>query len=70
MGNIERVVFADVAVRVCRKVVENVGLEGIGGFHDECIEIPPPEPSTVNFANMSQQDSLTIRPLDISADSF
>ena len=49
MGNIERVVFVDVAVRVCCKVVENVGLEGIGGLHDKGIEIQPPEPSTVSF---------------------
>lgn len=39
MRDVERVVFVDVAVGGLSEVVENVGLEGVGGLHDKGIEI-------------------------------
>lgn len=45
VGDVEGVVDVDVAVDVGGKVVEEVVLEGVGGFHDECVEVEPPEPA-------------------------
>lgn len=44
MGNVERVVYVDVAIGVANDVVENVALEGVGGFHNEGVQVQPPEP--------------------------
>lgn len=44
MGDVERVVGVDVAVGGLAQVVEDVGLEGVGGLHYEGVEVEPPEP--------------------------
>jgi hypothetical protein len=44
VGDVERVVGVDVAVGVEGEVVEDVGLEGVVGLHDEGVEVEPPEP--------------------------
>ena len=44
MGNLEWIVDVDVSVGVGAEVVEEVGLQGVGGFHDEGVEVEPPEP--------------------------
>ena len=44
VGDVERVVEVDVAVGVGAEAVENMGLQGVAGFHDEGIEVEPPEP--------------------------
>jgi hypothetical protein len=45
VGDRERVVSVDVAVDVRGfESVEDVALEGVAGFHDEGVEVEPPEP--------------------------
>ena len=46
MLNVERIIGVDVAVRCFAEVVEDVGLEGVGRFHYEGVEIEPPEPDS------------------------
>lgn len=49
MGYVEGVVGVDVAVGVFGEVVEDVGLEGVGGFHYEGVEVHPPEPVAIRI---------------------
>lgn len=44
MLDVKRVEFVDVAVSVDVETVEDVGLKRIARFHDERVEIKPPEP--------------------------
>ena len=48
MGNVEGVVFINVSVGVLCKLLENVGLKGVRGFHDKGVQIKPPEPVNID----------------------
>ncbi len=50
VGNVERVVVVDVAVRVLIEGVENVVLQRVRGLHDNGVEIEPPEPIEIELA--------------------
>jgi hypothetical protein len=49
MLDLERVVNVDVAVSGISEVVEDVFLQGNLRFHDECVEVKPPEPDLVSI---------------------
>lgn len=44
MRDVERVVLVDVAISSRTKIVEDVRLERVSGFHDESVQIKPPKP--------------------------
>ena len=39
MRDVERIEVVDVAVGVLPEIIEDVGLKGVGGLHDESVEI-------------------------------
>ena len=47
--DVERVVEVDVAVGVGLEGVEDVRLERVAGFHDEGVEVKPPEPELFQY---------------------
>ena len=44
MCNVQRVIDINVSVGICCQGVEDMRLERVGRFHDEGVEIEPPEP--------------------------
>lgn len=46
--------MVDIAVRIRGEMIEDVRLEGVRGFHNEGIEIEPPEPIIISLRAIFQ----------------
>ena len=44
MCDVERIVDIDVTIDVVGQILEDVLLQGVGRFHNEGIQVKPPEP--------------------------
>ena len=68
--DVEGVVLVDIAIGMRGKVVEDVGLEGVGWLHNESVQIQPPKPLFVSRVSHRGKRNITTQHRGTFEDNF